>query len=97
MLKVGVYTRRSDVNDTRAKLIEFREGLSRYPFLKTIFPFAPDVYAVIEQVDQDLKLAGFQISFHTEDLTKRYHQTALESQFFRFGKVPGFIGLGWVG
>lgn len=96
MLKVGVYTRRSDVNDTRAKLIEFREGLSRYPFLKTIFPFAPDVYAVIEQVDQDLKLAGFQISFHTEDLTKRYPKLHLKANFFASARFPDLLAWdGW--
>ncbi len=96
LLKVGVYTRRSDVNDTRAKLIEFREGLNRYPFLKTIFPFAPDVYAVIEQVDQDLKLAGFQISFHTEDLTKRHPKLHLKANFFASASFPDLLAWnGW--
>ncbi|GAK60531.1 hypothetical protein U27_00428 [Candidatus Vecturithrix granuli] len=96
MLKVGVYTRRSDVNDTRAMLNEFRQGLSHYPFLKTIFPFLPEVYAVIEDVDQNLKLAGFQMSFHTEDLEKRQPKLHLKTNFFASASFPDLLAWnGW--
>ena len=96
LLKVGVYTRRSDVNDTRAMLAEFRDGLSRYPFLKTIFPFTPEVYAVLEDVDQNLKLAGFQVSFHAEDLQKRQPKLHLKTNFFASANLTELLDRqGW--
>jgi hypothetical protein len=96
MLKVGVYTRHSDVNDTRAMLAEFRDGLSRYPFLKKIFPFTSEVYAVLEEVDQNLKLAGFQVSFHAEDRQKRQPKLHLKTNFFASANLSELLDrAGW--
>ncbi len=96
MLKVGIYNRRSDVNDTRAMMAEFRQGLRRYPFLKEIFPFSPDVYAVIDEVDQELQLAGFQVSYRTENIAKRKPKLHLKTNFFASAKFPDLLAWeGW--
>ena len=96
MLKIGKYTRTSDVGDILAKLQEFSEGVRRYPFLREIFPFDPQVYEVIENFDQELAAAGFEPAYLTEDVAKRKPKLHLKTNFFASGEMQKFLAWqGW--
>jgi hypothetical protein len=70
MLKTGVYAQDSDVHGLGA-VEEFLEGIRNAPFLKEVFPFAPQVYTALEDVLQDLKSKGFQPSYYAADAEER--------------------------
>jgi hypothetical protein len=88
---VGIYTRLSDVNDPLAMLEEFREGFRKYPFLREIFPFNPDIYTVIEDFDQELKFAGFQPILSMRAIEERKPKLHLKMNFFASAELRNLL------
>ena len=93
MLKTGVYTREAHLGDPKA-VEEFRQGIRRSPFLKEIFPFDPDVYAVLddfEEAAQELESAGFRPTYYAEDAVKRKPKLHIKMNFFASGEVQDLL------
>ena len=65
MLKVGIYSKSSDVGDIRAKLVEFEKGFFKHPFLAEIFPFKQEVFNAIEEFELQLEKQGFTPTHYT--------------------------------
>ena len=96
MLKVGVYTRNSDVSNISEKLRESAEGLRRYPFLKEVFPFDDDVYTVLQEFPDELDAYGIEPSYYTEDMEKRKPKLHLKTNFFASGQLRELLSWqGW--
>jgi hypothetical protein len=58
-LRVGLYTRKTGVNDLQAQLAEMSETFERYPFLKEAFPFPDAVYARLGKTPEALAATGY--------------------------------------
>jgi hypothetical protein len=58
-LRVGLYTRKSGVDDLEAHLAEMHETFERYPFLKEDFPFPEDFYASVGRGAEMLASIGY--------------------------------------
>ena len=96
MLKVGKYTRSSDVGDLPAKLKEFAEGVRQNPFIKDIFPFRPEVYSLVETFDPEQAIAGFKPTYYAQDVEKRKPKLHLKTNFFASKEMQKFLAWeGW--
>lgn len=96
MLKVGKFAPVSDVGDIRAALREFKKGIERYPFLKEVFPFDPDVYDAMDRFDAELETKGFKPTYYTEDIEKRRPKLHIKVNFFASKEMQDLLSLeGW--
>jgi hypothetical protein len=82
MLKTGIYTRTSDVGDTAAKLREFDENTQRYPFIKELFPFTPEVSKTMKEVEEELNAKSYKPTYYANDIEARKPKLHLKTNFF---------------
>jgi hypothetical protein len=59
LLRVGLYTRASGVDDLQAQLGEMHQTFERFPFLKEEFPFPEDFYARVGAAEELLASIGY--------------------------------------
>ena len=96
LLKVGKYARTSEIGDYKANFKEFREGISKYPFIKEIFPFRQRVYDAIDTFEEELERKGFQPTYYTEDIEKRRPKLHLKTNFFASKEMQDLLAWeGW--
>ena len=60
LLRVGLYTRTSGVDDLQAHLGEMHQTFERFPFLKEDFPFPEEFYASVGRAEELLASMGYQ-------------------------------------
>jgi hypothetical protein len=96
MLKVGKYSRSSDVGDIRGTMKEFREGILKHPFISEIFPFGQELYDALDVFDEELKAKGFKPTYYTEDIEIRKPKLHLKTNFFASKEMQDLLAWdGW--
>ena len=95
MLKVGVYNRNAKLGDL-AIFDEFLQGVERNPFLKTLFPFHDDVYALFDEIHREVQAAGYQPHYYAKDAEARKPKLHMKINFFLSDEVkPLLTQPGW--
>jgi hypothetical protein len=95
MLKVGKYTRSSDIGSLES-LQEILEGVQKYPFLKEIFPFDQEYYDAVEAFYEEAKAKGYKPTYYTEDIEKRKPKLHLKTNFFASKEMQDLLAWdGW--
>jgi hypothetical protein len=95
MLKTGIYQRETALGDIKTFDVFF-DGIQASPFLKELFPFAPEVYAALDDVASVLESEGFQPTYYAEDARQRQPKLHLKLNFLFSGEVPELLSQpGW--
>jgi hypothetical protein len=92
-LRVGLYTRKSGVDDIEAQLEEMHQTFERYPFLKEDFPFSEDFYASVDRGAELLASIGYKPADDRlpEDARARSPKMHRKTQLFVTGKALAAI------
>ncbi len=81
-LRIGFYTAKEDVNDIAQQARATNAGVAQYPWLRDLFPFAPEVTAVFDSAPAVLERAGYKPFALGHDEAPRLPQLHRKTQFF---------------
>lgn len=96
MLKVGIYSKSSDVGDMKTTLKEFEEGFFKHPFLAEIFPFRQEVFDAIEEFELQLEKQGFQPTHYTLHEEQGKPKLHMKTNFLASQALSRLVGRdGW--
>lgn len=80
-IHVGLYNRNANLGDPKV-FHEFSQIIQANPFLKEIFPFPEDVYAMLDDLAKDVEHSDFRPEYYAEDAEKRKPKLHMKINFF---------------
>ena len=81
-LRLGLYTAKEDVNDVAQQARATNAGVTRYPWLRQLFPFDSSVITLFDSAPALLERAGYKPFVLGRDETPRLPQLHRKTQFF---------------
>jgi phosphatidylserine/phosphatidylglycerophosphate/cardiolipin synthase-like enzyme len=57
-LRVGLFAAQASADDAAGRLREVRDGLARYPWIRTVIPFDDNTLAVLDRVEREIASDG---------------------------------------
>ena len=70
-LRIGIYNPRAEVDDVTGRMREVREGLTRAPWIREVFPFDSATVAVLNRAVVQTEATGAQVSLLNHDERQR--------------------------
>ncbi|GAK50600.1 hypothetical protein U14_01833 [Candidatus Moduliflexus flocculans] len=80
-IRVGLYNRNANLGDPKV-YSEFTQTLQANPFLKEVFPFPDEVYAMLDNLAKEVEHSDYKPEYYAKDAEKRKPKLHMKINFF---------------